>query len=316
MPVAPTIEDRFEGCLLGVAIGDALGMPFEGFPSWVVGSVLDQVQGFHESAHRGLGRGQWTDDTQMSLCLARSLVRQGQVDPEDIAREYLGWFQSGEARGIGAITWKAMSRLEAGVGWQESGGPGEDAAGNGTAMRAAPLGLLYHGDLESLRAACALDAEITHKNTEAIAGSRAVAFLVARLVAGASPGKDLLQEMVQFVAGTRVAENLRRALELLERGANSLDASEALGVGGYVVETVARSAFCFFHAPEDFERALSVAVRAGGDTDTAAAITGAWSGVRVGRAGIPASWTEEVEGQEEITSLARELYKAALRRRG
>jgi ADP-ribosyl-[dinitrogen reductase] hydrolase len=182
-------------------------------------------------------------------------------------------------------------------------------------MRAAPLGLLYHADLDGLRAACALDAEITHKNPEAVAGSRAVAFLVARLVAGVSPGKDLLQEMVQSVAGTRVAENLSRALELLERRTNPLDASEALGVGGYVVETVARSAFCFFLAPDDFERAVSVAVRGGGDTDTAAAITGAWSGARVGRPGIPPNWREELEGQQEITALARELYQVALRRR-
>ncbi|MFQ5882393.1 MAG: hypothetical protein ACE5I9_07965 [Candidatus Methylomirabilales bacterium] len=58
MPAAPSLEDRFQGCLLGLAIGDVVGMPFEGLPSWMVGPVLDQVQGFHESAHRGLERGQ------------------------------------------------------------------------------------------------------------------------------------------------------------------------------------------------------------------------------------------------------------------
>ncbi len=314
MPLAPSVEDRFQACLLGLAIGDALGMPFEGLPSRMVGPVLDRVRGFHESAHRGLGAGQWTDDTQMSLCLTRSLIRRGQADPEDIAQEYLMWFQSGDARGIGAVTWKALTRLHDGVDWRESGGEEEYNAGNGTAMRAAPLGLLYHEDLEGLRAACALDAQITHKNREAVAGSRAVAFLVARLVAGASPGKNLLQEMIQYVEGSQVADNLGRTRELLARGANPTEASEVLGVGGYVVETVARSAFCFFHAPDDFERAVSAAVRAGGDADTAAAITGAWGGVRVGLMGIPADWKKEVEGQEAIADLARGLYEVALRR--
>ena len=140
MALHPSTEDCFQSCLLGLAIGDALGMPFEGLPSWVVGPVLDRIQGFHESGHRELGAGQWTDDTQMTLCLVRSLVRCGRLDPEDVAREYLGWFQSGDVRGIGGTTKSAMARLEAGAGWHESGTAGEYAAGNGTAMRAAPLG--------------------------------------------------------------------------------------------------------------------------------------------------------------------------------
>lgn len=312
----PSIEDRFQSCLLGLAIGDALGMPFEGLPSWVVGPILDEIQGFHESSHRGLGAGQWTDDTQMTLCLTRSLVRRGRLEPKDVAREYLGWFQSGDVRGIGTITKSAMARLEAGAGWEESGTAGEYAAGNGTAMRAAPLGLLYHQDLDALQEACALDAEITHKNAEAVAGSRAVAFLVARLVAGGIPEKELLEETIQFVAGSRVGENLKRSWELLERGANPLQASEALGVGAYVVETVAWSSFCFFRASDDFARAVTAAVHGGGDTDTAGAITGAFSGARVGLAGIPAAWKAGVEGQEAIAALARELYKISLQRRG
>ncbi|MFQ5846222.1 MAG: ADP-ribosylglycohydrolase family protein [Candidatus Methylomirabilales bacterium] len=312
MPPILSLVDHFQGCLLGLAIGDALGMPFEGFPAWVVGPVLDQVGGLHESAHRGLGAGQWTDDTQMSLCLARSLVRRGRADPEDIAREYLAWFRSEDVRGIGATTRRALGRLEAGAGWWNSGMEGEEAAGNGTAMRAAPLGLFYHHDLAALREACALDAGITHRNAEAVAGSQAVAFLAARLVAGASPGDELFQAMGEFVAGSRVAENLHRSRELLERGANPLQASEALGVGGYVVETVARSAFCFFHAPDDFARAVTAAVRGGGDTDTAGAITGAWSGARAGLAGVPAGWHAGVEGAGAIAALARELYDVAM----
>ena len=316
MTTGPSIADRLQSSLLGLAIGDALGMPFEGLPSWVVGPVLDEVQGFHESSHRGLGAGQWTDDTQMTLCLTRSLVRRGRAEPEDIAREYLGWFQSGDVRGIGATTRSAMCRLQAGAEWHESGTAGEHAAGNGAAMRAAPLGLLYYQDLEALREACVLDAEITHKNAEAVAGSRAVAFLVARLVAGTVPGKELLEETIQFVAGSRVGENLQRSVELLGRGANPLQASEALGVGAYVVETVAWSAFCFFHAADDFSRAVMAAVRGGGDTDTAGAITGALSGARVGVAGIPAAWKRGVEGHDAIAALARELCEITLGRRG
>ncbi|MBW8005884.1 MAG: hypothetical protein FVQ06_08895 [candidate division NC10 bacterium] len=316
MPAPPSLEDRFQGCLVGLAIGDALGMPFEGHSAWVVATIVDQLRGFQESVSRELRAGQWTDDTQMSLCLARSLIRRGEADPEDIAREYLDWFIGGDVRGIGATTWNALNRLEAGASWQQSGVEGEEAAGNGTAMRAAPLGLFYYNDLERLRKACALDAEITHKNPEAVAGSQAVAFLVARLVAGTSPGKDLLDEMVQCVAGSRVADNLRRIAELMGRRADPLEASAALGTGGYVVETVARSVFCFFHAPDDFATAVMAAVQGGGDTDTAGAITGALSGARNGHAALPPSWQAEVEGRDEIVALARELFDTTGRRRG
>ena len=310
MSSTPAIAERFQGCLIGLAIGDALGMPFEGHSAWVVAPFLDQIRGFHESTSRELRAGQWTDDTQMSLCLARSLVRRGHVDPDDIAREYLDWFVAGDVRGIGAATWAALNRLEAGVGCRESGTEGEDAAGNGTAMRAAPLGLFYYDDPERLREACTLDAKITHKNTEAVAGSCAVAFLVARLVAGADPGKALLDDLVQFVNGSRVAENLRRIPALLEQRADPVAASRVLGIGGYVVETVARSAYCFLYAPDDFAAAVMAAVRGGGDTDTAGAITGAWSGARIGVQGIPRAWQAEVEGREDIAALARDLYAA------
>lgn len=313
MSTTASLVDRFQGCLLGIAIGDALGMPFEGHSAWVVAAILDQLQGFHESANRELRAGQWTDDTQMSLCLARSLVRRGQADPEDIAGEYLKWFVAGDVRGIGGATWSALNRLEAGTGYRESGTEGEHAAGNGTAMRAAPLGLLYYTELEKLWDACAADAEITHKNAEAVAGSRAVAFLTARLAAGASPDTELLDAMVQYVEGSRVAENLRRCKELFERGTDPLQASQALGVAGYVVETVARSAYCFFYAPDDFATAVLAAVRGGGDTDTAGAITGAWSGACVGLHGIPQSWQAGVEGREEIMALARDLCAATSR---
>jgi ADP-ribosyl-[dinitrogen reductase] hydrolase len=314
MPTSPSIEDRFQGCLVGLAVGDALGMPFEGHAAWVVAPFLDQMRGFHESTNRELRAGQWTDDTQMSLCLARSLVRRGDADPEDIARAYLDWFVAGDVRGIGAATWGALNRLEAGVGCRESGTEGEQAAGNGTAMRAAPLGLFYYNDPDRLREACALDAEITHRNAEAVAGSRAVAFLTARLVGGASPGKELLDEMIHCVDGSRVAENLRRIPALLERKTDPLEASRVLGVGGYVVETVARSAYCMWYAPDDFATAVIAAVRAGGDTDTAGAITGAWSGARVGLHGIPKAYLAGVEGREEIASLARDLYATAAQR--
>ncbi len=316
MPTPASLVDRFQGCLLGLAIGDALGMPFEGHSAWVVAPFLDQLRGFHESTNRELGAGQWTDDTQMTLCLVRSLIRRGQADPEDIAREYRDWFVAGDVRGIGAATWRALNRLEAGVGWRASGIEGEEAAGNGTAMRAAPLGLLYYTDMEKLREACAVDAEITHKNIEAVAGSRAVAFLTARVVAGASPETGLLNEMVRYVDGSRVAENLQRCRELLDRGVDPMQASRALGVGGYVVETVARCAYCFFHAPDDFATAVMAAVRGGGDTDTAGAITGAWSGARVGLHGIPEAWRAGVEAHEDIVALARDLYAAASGKQG
>jgi ADP-ribosyl-[dinitrogen reductase] hydrolase len=134
--------------LLGGAIGDALGMPFETY--LVNNPLLVGWDGktFLPSEHHGLKAGQWTDDSQMSILVAESLIKNNGFNPDDLAKRYEEWFFSGTARGWGKTTMMAVTNLQNGKHWSESGIAG--SLGNGTAMRAAPFGIYFRNDLKAL----------------------------------------------------------------------------------------------------------------------------------------------------------------------
>ena len=305
---------KFEGCLLGLAIGDALGMPFEGWrPAWIRSKLGGRVENMLPCPDRNLGRGQWTDDTKMALALSHSILRSGgRLDPADAARAYVEWFESGDLRGIGKTTLEAIMALRKGASWRQSGKTGEFAAGNGTAMRAAPLGLLRCTDPEALKSDSRDDAIITHNNDEAVAGSRAVNFFVARgvLTAGFSEARAaLVDECADFIGPCRVAANLRRVRDLLADNMPCSTALQILGTSGYVVETVASAVFCFLKTPDNFEESVISAVMGGEDTDTTAAVCGAISGAWNGTWNMPKRWVDAVEGSEELRSVAGQLME-------
>jgi ADP-ribosyl-[dinitrogen reductase] hydrolase len=146
-----------------LAIGDALGMPFEGMPARTIRDRYGVVTEF--MAGQGLSAGQYTDDTKMMLCIAESIVERDQVAPEDIARRFVDWFDGGDLRGIGHTCLESILKLKRGIRWRESGRRGKWAAGNGTAMRIAPVGLFDCHDLERLKEDCWATSVITHKTT-------------------------------------------------------------------------------------------------------------------------------------------------------
>jgi ADP-ribosylglycohydrolase len=300
-------RDRFLGCLLGLAIGDALGMPFEGWsPTSIKRHWSKKV--FLPSPSRGLGPGQYTDDTLMALCHARSLIEKGVVDPEDIGKKFVEWYDSGNLRGIGGTTAYAIRRLKKGYDWQESGATGEYAAGNGGAMRIAPVGLFYHNDLSALKEAVKKAVIITHNNPEAVAGALAVAYLVAKSVREELNPDAALQDVSNFIGPSKVSENLRQVGELLSSGTATEKALEILGTSGYVVETVASAVFCFLSSPRDFYNTVVNAVEGGIDSDTTAAVAGAISGSYNGIKGIPQNWLWGVEDSNGLQTLAGKLY--------
>lgn len=304
---------KFQGCLLGLAIGDAMGMPFEGWrPHWIRRKVGDRLDSFLPAPRRGLEPGMWTDDTKMALHLAESIVRcKGKVAGEDAARSYLAWFKSGDLRGIGGATLESMTRLAEGVPWDESGKTGTYAAGNGTAMRTAPIGLADCLDLDRLRKDSRSDAVITHNNEEAIAGSRAVNFLVAKGVTDGSapPSPALLDAAIEFIGPCKLADRLAKAKQFLAEGIPAETALSRLGTSGYVVETVASAAYCFLRTPKDFVETVSSSILAGGDTDTTGAVAGAISGAWNGVSGIPKQLRDGVEDSRCIRELAGKIHK-------
>ncbi len=305
---------KFEGCLLGLAIGDSLGMPYEGWrPTMILSRLGSKVSGFAPCPDRGLRAGQWTDDTKMALQLAHSLIRtNARFDPAAAAAAYLEWFDSGDLRGIGRTTLDAILRLKSGIPHTSSGITGEYAAGNGAAMRVAPLALADCNDFKKLLDDAAIDAAITHNNPEAIAGSRVVSYLIALGVSGdrSMAADPALFDKCRDIAGpSETAAKLLRAKQLYLDKMPCGTALSTIGTSGYVAESVASSVYCFMKTPTDFQETVVSAVMGGGDTDTIAAIAGAISGSWNGTWNIPKHWVDHVEASDELRDIAGQLYK-------
>lgn len=295
--------------LTGLAVGDALGMPFEMMS--IVDRPLREWNGWFEDGHsHKLKAGQWTDDTQMAMALAESLLAEKTYSPADAARRYLAWHTSGDCRGQGGSTGKALRKLKGGYTWMQSATPG--AEGNGTAMRVAPLGLFFHGNVDAAAKMAAVDARITHGSEEAAVGSMAVAVAVSMLAQRSAVKDNLVYKVTEWTAPTKTQINARlyNVLGALNRDISSQDkvvkALIDLGTGGHVVQTVP-AAFFAFAATTSFKDAIEAAVRAGGDTDTTAAITGALAGTFYGIKEV-AYYLDKLEGAEHLRALERRLY--------
>ncbi|MCW3053003.1 MAG: ADP-ribosylation/Crystallin [Chthonomonadales bacterium] len=304
-------ETRFIGCLLGCAVGDALGQPIEAFPPERLRRDFGEIRDFMPGDTRfalPLGAGQWTDDTQLTLDLARSIVRCGKVDPEDIAREFLADHETAGIRFSGFTIKYSLMRLKRGLPWDQSAIEDEEAQGNGSAMRVAPVGLFDCRHPDRLPEDARLAGIITHRHPETIAGSLAVASLVAR-AAGTLNLATAIDDTIALIGPCRVADNLRLAQRLLATDISTADALVEIGTTGWVVHTVAAAAYCFLKTPTDFERSIIDAVMGGYDADTTAAITGAISGAYNGEASIPLRWRTDVESADEIRALAQALWK-------
>ncbi len=300
--------DKFRGSILGLAIGDAMGMPFEGLTSDMIKGAW-QNKDFISGSYQGLRAGQYTDDTLMMICHLENLIERRKVDPEHLSSKFIEWFDSRDLRGIGRTTLYAITRLKQGYPWDKSGSEDYYAAGNGGAMRIAPVGLFYHRDLEGLREAVQIGVMITHNNSEAISGALAVAYLVARGVREDLNPETAISDTVAYLGDSQVSNKLVLAQELLSDEVTPSEALKTLGVSGYVLETVASAIYCFLYTPRDFEETVVNAVLGGGDTDTIAAVAGAISGAFNGMENIPQRWLEGVEGKERFIEMADELHE-------
>lgn len=296
--------------LVGCAIGDALGNPFE--MRSANSPMLQEWDGLFKAGGtfwKGKA-GQYTDDTLMSMALSASLIEKTGFDPEDAAKKYLAWYESGNTRGIGNTTAAACVNLKMGATWQESGllksFDGQPAGGNGTAMRASPIGLYYRNDLGKLISAAIEDASITHNSHEPKMGSVAVALATAMLANKTHSQVEVLEEVIEVLAESEVKSKLELVSELLELQVDAETALASIGVSGYVPETVGAAFYCLV-ATSTFKDAVVMAVKAGGDTDTTAAIVGALAGTYYGLEAIPSEYKDNVENFQLLQDLTDEL---------
>jgi len=295
--------------LVGCAIGDALGNPFEMKPA--ISPLLTGWDGQFKAGGtfwRG-NAGQYTDDTLMSMALSASLIEHQGFNPEDVAQKYLAWMDSGNTRGIGGTTATSLTNLKLGATYLESGlthnPDGTPIGGNGTAMRASPIGLAYRFNLPKLMEIAIKDASITHNSLEPKVGSVAVSMGVGLLATGSSDPKSLLSDVSGVLVDSIVLDKIRQAQFFLEQGTDPVQALAQIGTNGYVPETVGAAFYCI-GATDNFKDAVVMAVKGGGDTDTTAAIVGAMAGTWYGLEGIPEEY-HTVENFELLDGLTQEL---------
>lgn len=292
----PTIESRIAGCLIGGAIGDALGLPFEG----QVGPI--------EYSHPEY----WSlsDDTQLTLATCEALIGKKRVDPESIALGLCTWFREGRIHGIGASTLKAIRELDEGGHWALVGRKGEMAAGNGAAMRIAPLGFMLdprdYSDRVVLRDIC----HITHHSDEAYIGALAV---VAAIHLVAYKQHALKPSLLGAIRDILPDSNVRDRLTELADSVQKISIQECgtqFGCSGYVADSVPLALAAVVCTPElGFEGILRAIIECGGDTDTTASIAGQIAGAACGIDRLPPGLAERVPGLVGIRGVASQLFE-------
>ena len=296
------VADRAGGALFGTFVGDALGMPFEGLSHAVIPEDVEMVE-----ARRG--RGTYTDDTQMMIALAESLIARGRVDAEHLARAFLDAYVAD--RGYGAGTQRVFELWRAGVPVASAAGrvfAGQGSRGNGAAMRIAPVAVCFRDDHERLCVEAAASARVTHAHSVGVDG----AVVQAAAIGAGLRGENIL-DVARSAAKTSELRGALDAVEGLLRGDGTLvEVQGRLRSSADACESVAAALYSAL-AHDRFEAALQFAVRLGGDTDTVAAMTGAVAGARDGYRAIPTRWLEALEDDDRGRSHLQTLIAPLIR---
>ncbi|WP_128904382.1 ADP-ribosylglycohydrolase family protein [Halorubrum amylolyticum] len=291
------------GALLGLACGDALGRPVE-FRS------AEEIADQHSTVTEMLGRGSHgqpagtvTDDTDLAVCIARSLVEQGDFNGNDIADRFHEWYES-DPFDIGLMTADAIREYANGTSWRDAGREvwqhrteGSNA-GNGSVMRCAPHAIAFADDPDALVQVSRLSSAITHSDPRCTYGCAVLNCTIAGYLRGDDEPLTGALDRVERDAPDELVETLRLILD-------HVDESQ-LPNSGYVVHTLQTALYDALTA-DDAEDAIVTAVNRGGDTDTIGAVTGALAGARFGSDSLPDRWLTTINYREDFELLAQAL---------
>jgi ADP-ribosyl-[dinitrogen reductase] hydrolase len=301
---------RFQGCLVGVAVGDALGMPVEGMSREDIkrsyGVLREMVDGLRPA-------GNITDDTMQTLALAESIAELGEFNADDAVRRLLNWYRT-DPFGIGIHTSRVMELIDRGVNWREAVERVEGlhqpwTAGNGSLMRCSPIALRYCRDIVGLIEFSRESSSLTHANLLCRDACAILNAVLSRVLLGWDK-KDALSFAMEVLAHAS-HEVIDRIQEAIHKSPDEIPTS------GFVLDTLECAIWAWWQH-DDFEEGLVAVVNLGGDTDTNAAVAGALLGAQCGLDAIPQRWREKVRWQDDTTvidkcmTLANRLYELAM----
>ena len=302
------MKSKFIGALIGTAVGDTSGAPLEGYSMDEVNSIKGR------SGTWEMISGRYTDDTEMMIGVAESLIENKGFNGHDMALRFIENYDP--SRGYGPGSKEALRRITEGESWEEASKTlfgGKGSYGNGAAMRIAPVGIFYYDDADKLREVAYKSSHITHSHVLGKEGAALQAFSIALAVRGTEK-EAMTLDLKDFVKTEMYKEELSKVESLLESGTevSKKEVISELGNGEAAFNSVPTALYSFLRA-DSFKDAVIYAVSLGGDTDTIGAMTGAISGAYYGEATIPEEWEKKLEegkkGRQYIRWLGEELYR-------
>ena len=326
-------KDQFSGCLIGQCLGDALGFVVEGFsPEACKRYVEDYLVSGQpiEFGHFPFPFGQYSDDSQLARELVQSYISCKTFEPGDYAERIKLIFAEKRIVGFGYATKQAAKRLAQGIPWEDSGTP-PPSAGNGSAMRAAPVGLFLFDNPARLIEASHDQGRITHKDPRCSAGAVAISGAVSLVLQEKHIHVDSFISMLSQWVGvleSGFATELTQLNQWIHMppeeavthiskaglAEDYVDEDGWRGISPFVVSSVLWSLYSFLRSPEDYLATICTALSSGGDVDTTAAMAGAISGAYLGIGAIPSHLSHSLTdrgtwGYEELIDLSHKCYE-------
>lgn len=314
------LKERFVGCLVGLAVGDAYGTTFEfRHRSQMPAKLPDEITGFGPF---NMKPGEWTDDTSMALCLADSIIENG-WNTDDQMRRYIKWWQegynsvTGECFDIGGATRNALSWYNMNDGKQFV--QDTQAAGNGVLMRLAPLPLYLFNKSDCIftLSLCAFQSIMTHPSSQSIECSMLMGAIINKILSGEKDKRKILnfdtlldideKQMYKEVCEKYSCISNSRIESIKKMEYDGVDAEKVSG-DGYCVYTLEAALWAFL-STDNFKDGLKKVVALGDDTDTTGAVYGQIAGAYYGLDGIPSEWTNKIAWGERIIKTACDLYE-------
>ena len=303
-----TGKERIEGGLIGLLVGDALGVPYE-FHSAEELPDAAQIEfappsGF-ERAHKGVPPGTWSDDGALALCLLASLLERGEFDPQDFGKRLVRWYDAGymavdgNVFDVGNTTAAGITAFRQGTPPLEAGPDGPYDCGNGALMRALPLALWHQGTDAELARDAALQSRLTHGHLRSQVCCALYVLWARRILQNAdAPWRGAVQTLRGLYADNPAATeelefNVRP--DVLDAGTGS----------GYVVDCLRSARWATEQG--NYEQVARAAIRLGHDTDTTACVAAGIAGLRDGINAIPARWRDALRGKELLQPLLERL---------
>ncbi len=313
----PEINSKIKGTLLGTFIGDSLGRPFEGFAPT---HIVDQIKNKSIAELLQIGKGRYTDDTQMTIAMAESLIENNGLDQDALIKKFVDAFEP--SRGYGVSLSIVLEQVAEGVDWREANRAvfPEGSFGNGASMRIAPLACYFWNEsIDAVWNKAIASSEITHAHPQGYLMAAVQAVNIHFLLNNDELNPSRINDHITYL-GKKLETAQVSLCKKLEWIANNFQSHKRnsdilINLGNNVLaeESVFSSFFLFLNSYETPEKCFRRAISLGGDTDTIGAMTGALLGSFHGDSAFPQQWLDELEqgekGLDYLVSLADKFLK-------